>query len=180
MRRRVAEKREILPDPKYGDEVVAKFINRVMTSGKRSIAEKIVYTALESLGQKAKSSKEKDESGDASGGESGSTGSGSSHPILIAFTKAIDNVTPMVEVKSRRVGGATYQIPIEVPPARRLALAMRWIVESAKKRSEKGMALRLSAELFDAFMGRGEAVKKREDTYRMAKANQAFASYRWN
>ena len=173
MRRRVAEKRTVLPDPKYGDQVVAKFINRVMKSGKRSIAESIVYTALDLLGQRSKPSKEDGETG-------GESVSGSSNPILAAFSKALDNVTPMVEVKSRRVGGATYQIPIEVPPARRMALAMRWIVEAARKRSEKGMSLRLAAELYDAFMGRGEAVKKREDTYRMAKANQAFASYRWN
>lgn len=180
MRRRAAEKRKILPDPKFGDELIAKFINRVMKSGKKSIAEKIVYTALDVLGEKykknAKDIKKDDEDGD---GESGSTG-GTGIVAVDAFNLAIENVSPLVEVRSRRVGGATYQIPVEVPPNRRLALAMRWIVQSACKRSEKGMALRLAGELLDAAMGRGESVKKREDTYKMAKANQAFAHYRWN
>lgn len=179
MRRRVAEKRVVVPDPKFGDELVAKFINRVMKSGKRSVAERIVYSALESLGQRSKNVKEQADEAEGTEGSKGGEG-GSGNPALSAFAKALDNVTPMVEVKSRRVGGATYQIPIEVPPTRRVSLAMRWIVEAANKRSEKGMALRLAGELLDAFMGRGEAVKKREDTYRMAKANQAFASYRWN
>ena len=175
MRRRAAEKRAVLPDPKYGDEQVAKFISRIMKNGKKSIAEHIVYTALDILADKTK--QQKDVFGEDEGG---SDGSGSGQLSLRAFQKALDNVSPSVEVKSRRVGGATYQIPIEVPPERRLSLAMRWLVEAARKRSEKGMALRLAGELFDAVLGRGEAVKKREDVYKMAKANQAFAHYRWN
>lgn len=177
MRRRAAEKRTVLPDPKYGDKILARFISRVMTSGKKSLAENIVYTALDILAEKAKSHKEnifdEDERDGGSGGDAGQIS-------LRAFEKALQNVSPMVEVKSRRVGGATYQIPIEVPPDRRTSLAMRWVIEAARKRSEKGMALRLAGELFDAVLGRGEAVKKREDVYRMAKANQAFAHYRWN
>ncbi len=177
MRRRAAEKRKVLPDPKFGDELVACFINRVMKHGKKSVAEKIVYTALDHLGDKYKKagkSEKDDDSGE--GGESG----GSGNVTIDAFNLAIDNVSPLVEVRSRRVGGATYQIPIEVPPNRRLALAMRWIVQASCRRSEKGMAHRLGGELLDAALGRGEAVKKREDTYKMAKANQAFAHYRWN
>lgn len=176
MRRRAAEKRTVLPDPKYGDQVVARFICRVMKSGKKSVAESIVYTALGILGEKAKQQKENIFDEDERGG----SGDGDGRLSLRAFQKALENVSPMVEVKSRRVGGATYQIPIEVPPERRLALAMRWLVDAARKRSEKGMALRLAGELLDAVLGRGEAVKKREDVYRMAKANQAFAHYRWN
>lgn len=180
MRRRAAEKREILPDPKYGDKVLAKFISRVMKNGKKSLAENIVYTALDLLVVKAKQQKENILDEDDRGGEGSDGGVDIGQFTLRAFQKALDNVSPMVEVKSRRVGGATYQIPIEVPPERRLSLAMRWLVEAARKRSEKGMALRLAGELFDAVLGRGEAFKKREDVYRMAKANQAFAHYRWN
>lgn len=171
MRRRSAEKRTVLPDPKYGDETVASFINRLMVDGKKSIAEKVLYTALDLSAKKGGK-----EAADDEGGESGDNGSST----LNIFYKAIENVSPLVEVRSRRVGGATYQIPVEVPPNRRLSLAMRWIIESAKKRSEKGMALRLAGELVDAASGRGEAFKKRETVHSMAKANQAFAHYRWN
>lgn len=156
-RRRVAAKREILPDPLHHSVLVSKFVNRVMQRGKKSIAEKIVYGAFDKL-QEMKASNDN---------------------IVELFDKALDNVRPSVEVKSRRVGGATYQVPMEVRPARQTALAMRWLVESAQKRSEKTMALRLAAELNDALENRGTAVKKREDVHRMAKANQAFAHFRW-
>ena len=154
-RRRVAEKRDILPDPKYGDQILAKFINMIMRSGKKSIAEKIVYGALDELAGKAK-------------GE----------PLEL-FNKALDNVKPVVEVKSRRVGGATYQIPVEVRADRSLTLAMRWLVDAAKNRNEKNMGLRLAGELIDATENRGNAIKKREDMHRMAEANKAFSHYRW-
>ncbi len=154
-RRRVAEKRVILPDPKYGNETLAKFINVVMKSGKKSVAEQIVYGALDHI-----------------------QGKRSSDPLDI-FAKALDNVRPVVEVKSRRVGGATYQVPVEVRAVRRTALAMRWLVDAARKRGEKSMGMRLAGELMDAFEGKGSAVKKREDTHRMADANKAFAHYRW-
>jgi small subunit ribosomal protein S7 len=154
-RRRVAEKRDRLPDPKYGDQVLAKFINMVMRSGKKSVAEKIVYGALDEMAAKAK--------GDG----------------LEMFAKAIENVRPLVEVKSRRVGGATYQIPVEVRHDRSTALAMRWLVDAAKNRGEKNMGLRLAGELLDACENKGSAIKKREDTHRMAEANKAFSHYRW-
>jgi len=154
-RRRVAEKTEILPDPKYGDKVLAKFINIIMRSGKKSIAEKIVYGALDEI-----------------------SGKGNSEPLGV-FNKALENVRPLVEVKSRRVGGATYQIPIEVRTARSVTLAMRWMVDAAKNRGEKNMGLRLAGELLDASESRGSAIKKREDTHRMAEANKAFSHYRW-
>ena len=154
-RRRVAEKRQILPDPKYHDKVLAKFINMVMRSGKKSIAEKIVYGALDEI-----SSKKNSES-------------------LEVFSRALDNVRPVVEVKSRRVGGATYQIPIEVRQERSMTLAMRWLVDAAKNRSEKNMGLRLAGELLDASENRGTAIRKREDTHKMAEANKAFSHYRW-
>lgn len=154
-RRRVAAKREVLPDPKYGNKILAKFMNHVMESGKKSIAERIVYGALERIKERTK--------GD---------------PVEV-FENALEAVAPSVEVKSRRVGGATYQVPVEVRPARRSALAMRWLVESARKRGEKSMAMRLAGELMDASEGRGTAVKKREDTHRMAEANKAFAHYRF-
>jgi small subunit ribosomal protein S7 len=154
-RRRVVAKRAILPDPKYGNEMLAKFVNMLMTRGKKSVAERIVYGALDQVAGRTK--------GDA----------------MEALNKALDNVRPMVEVKSRRVGGATYQVPVEVRPTRRMALAMRWMIESARKRSEKSMALRLAGEIMDASESRGSAVKKREDTHRMAEANKAFAHYRW-
>jgi small subunit ribosomal protein S7 len=152
-RRRGAEKREILPDPKYGDKVLAKFINMLMRSGKKSVAEKIVYGALDKISNQ----------GDA----------------IEIFSKALENVRPIVEVKSRRVGGATYQIPIEVRSDRSITLAMRWVVDAAKHRGEKNMGLRLAGELLDAAENRGTAIKKREDTHRMAEANKAFSHFRW-
>ncbi len=170
-RRRRAPKRDILPDPKYGGELLAKFINHVMVSGKKSVAERIVYGALDEALAKLKSKKLDEDDG----GEESSSGS----PAISFFKKAIDNVSPTVEVRSRRVGGSTYQVPMEVRPSRRLALAMRWLVDAAKKRSEKTMALRLAGEMMDAIAGRGSAVKKREEIHRMAAANQAFAHYRW-
>ncbi len=171
-RRKAAPKREILPDPKYGDQVLAKFMNHVMKSGKKSIAERIVYGALEIVEAKLKSGHALSE-GESREGESGGS------RALDVFDKALQNVRPMVEVKSRRVGGATYQVPIEVRPVRSLTLAMRWLVDSAKTRGEKSMPQRLAGELLEAASNRGNAVKKREDTHRMAKANQAFAHYRW-
>ena len=155
-RRRVAEKREILPDPKYGDQVLAKFINIIMRSGKKSTAEKIVYGALDEVSKRSKDT----------------------DPLEL-FNKALGNVRPVVEVKSRRVGGATYQIPVEVRPDRSIALAMRWLVDSSKNRNEKNMGLRLAGELLDAADSRGSAIKKREDTHKMAEANKAFSHYRW-
>ncbi len=154
-RRRVAAKRVILPDPKYGDEVLAKFVNMVMSSGKKSSAEKIVYGALDQISAK--------NVGDS----------------LEVFKQALENVRPRVEVKSRRVGGATYQVPVEVRAVRRNALAMRWLVDAARKRGEKTMGLRLAGEIIEAFDNKGAAVKKREETHRMAEANRAFAHYRW-
>jgi len=154
-RRRVAAKRETLPDPKFGSDLLAKFINTVMKSGKKSVAESIVYGALETMAQRK-------------GGEA-----------IEILEKALDNVRPVVEVKSRRVGGATYQVPVEVRPVRRNSLAMRWIIDASRKRSEKSMAARLAGELMDAAESRGSAVKKREDTHKMAEANKAFSHYRW-
>ena len=154
-RRRVAARREILPDPKFGSLTLAKFINMVMVDGKKSVAERVLYGALEQIEQKR-------------GGD----------PVE-ALETALENVRPMVEVKSRRVGGATYQVPVEVRPVRRNALAMRWLIEAARKRSEKSMAARLAGELMDAAESRGTAVKKKEDTHRMAEANKAFSHYRW-
>jgi small subunit ribosomal protein S7 len=158
-RRKAAVKRKVTPDPLYSNELVAKFINVVMTSGKKSIAEKIFYQALTLLSDRLKK-EHKD--------------------VLITLRKALDGVSPSVEVKSRRVGGATFQVPVEVTQDRGHALAMRWIVKAARDRSEKTMALRLAAELHDAYLGRGAAVKVRDDVHRMAKANQAFAHFRWN
>jgi small subunit ribosomal protein S7 len=154
-RRRVAAKREILPDPKYGNVTLAKFMNHLMVSGKKSVAEKIVYGALELVEERTKRD-----------------------PIEI-FDEALENIAPHVEVKSRRVGGATYQVPVEVRPSRRLALAMRWLVEFSRNRSEKSMAQRLAGELADAAENRGNAVKKREDVHRMAEANKAFSHFRF-
>ncbi len=155
-RRRVAAKREILPDPKYGDQLLAKFINMVMVDGKKSAAEKILYGALDLVIERR--------SGDSP---------------LDVMGEALDNVRPSVEVKSRRVGGATYQVPVEVRPNRRNTLAMRWLIEAARKRSEKSMVQRLAGELLDAAESKGTAYKKKEDTHRMAEANKAFAHYRW-
>lgn len=190
-RRKAAIKREVLPDPLYGSDEVAKFINVVMRAGKKSIAESIVYNALEMLTDRLKKEKDKgDDSG--KGGKSGGSAGTVTSPltkvkghaytkdeILETLHKALGNVAPTVEVKSRRVGGATYQVPIEVASDRGVALAMRWVVQAAKTRAEKTMALRLSAELYDAYLGRGASVKTRDDVHRMAKANQAFAHYRW-
>ena len=154
-RRRVIAKREILPDPKYGNQTVAKFINHVMVNGKKSVAERIVYGALTQIEQRVRR-----------------------EPVE-TFEKALEAVAPLVEVKSRRVGGATYQVPVEVRPSRRQALAMRWLVDSARARSEKSMAARLAGELVDAAEGRGTAVRKRENTHSMAEANRAFSHYRF-
>ncbi len=184
-RRRVVAKREILPDPKFGSELLAKFINCVMKSGKKSIAEKIVYGALDKVWERTKNKasakgEEDTESGDkkAAGGMFGAE---ASHEFLVdLFDKALDNIRPAVEVRARRVGGSTYQIPVEVRSSRRTALAMRWLTDAASQRGEKTMALRLAGEIMDAVDGKGSAVKKREDTHRMAKANQAFAHFRWN
>lgn len=154
-RRREVPKREVLPDPKYGDQTLAKFINVMMVDGKKSIAESIIYGALDLIAERGK--------GDS----------------LATFNEALDNVRPGVEVKSRRVGGATYQVPVEVRPSRRTALAMRWIVEASRKRGEKSMAQRLASELMDAADSRGGAVRKKEDVHRMAEANKAFSHYRF-
>ena len=154
-RRHAAEKREVIPDPKFGNIVVSKFMNAVMYAGKKSVAETIVYGALEMIESKTKAS-----------------------PLSV-FQQALDNVMPSIEVRSRRVGGATYQVPVEVRATRRQTLAMRWVIEAARDRSEKSMAFRLAHELMDASENRGAAVRKREDTHRMAEANKAFAHYRW-
>ena len=154
-RRRVAAKREILPDPKFGSERLAKFMNHLMISGKKSVAERIVYGALDRVAERGKD-----------------------EPLDI-FDKALEAIQPMVEVKSRRVGGATYQVPVEVRPSRRQALAMRWLVDAARNRGEKTMVQRLAGEMQDATEGKGAAVKKREDVHRMAEANKAFSHYRF-
>ena len=154
-RRRVVGQRKILPDPKFNSELLAKFINVVMVDGKKSISESIVYGAPDIVAQK----------------------SGKEH--LAVFEEALDHIRPSVEVKSRRVGGSTYQVPVEVRPSRRNALAMRWLVDAARARGEKSMAERLAGELLDASDNKGTAVKKREDVHRMAEANKAFAHYRW-
>lgn len=154
-RRREVPKRIILPDPKFGSELLAKFVNTIMKDGKKSIAENVVYGALDAIAAKK-------------GGEG-----------LDVLEEALDNVRPSVEVKSRRVGGATYQVPVEVRSSRQNALAMRWLVDAARRRGEKSMALKLAGELMDASEKRGTAVKKREDTHRMAEANKAFAHFRW-
>jgi len=154
-RRRVVAKREVLPDPKYGNVTLAKFMNHVMVSGKKSVAERIVYGALDIVKDKA-----------------------NRDPIEV-FDEALDNIAPLVEVKSRRVGGATYQVPVEVRPSRRTALAMRWLVDYSRNRGEKSMPARLAGELMDASQGKGSAVRKREDVHRMAEANKAFSHYRF-
>ena len=157
-RRTQAPKRIILPDPKFKSEMLAKFINMVMESGKKSVAERIVYGALDTIATRSKVEEQQ---------------------ALEILEQALENVKPAVEVKSRRVGGATYQVPIEVRPQRRQTLAMRWMIDAARKRGEKSMAQRLANELMDASENRGTAVKKREDTHRMAEANKAFSHYRW-
>jgi small subunit ribosomal protein S7 len=179
-RRKAAVKREVLPDPLYSSDQVAKFINVVMRAGKKSLAERIFYRALESLIERVKKEKDKGEDdGGKSGGQAGRQQGKANPEAIDLLDRALDNVRPTVEVKSRRVGGATYQVPVEVNPARGVALAMRWVVQAAKGRTEKTMALRLAAELYEAYMGRGASVKTRDDVHRMAKANQAFAHYRW-
>ena len=174
-RRHEIQKREILPDPKHHSELLAKFINVLMKSGKKSIAEQIIYGALDVLSSRAKKVK-RGEEGDESG--SGTASSGLSP--LEYFEQALSNVRPNVEVRSRRVGGATYQVPVEVRSDRSVALAMRWIVTAARDRGEKGMMLRLAGELGDAFERKGAAVKRRETMHQMAKANQAFAHFRFH
>ena len=175
-RRRVAEKREILPDPKFGSELLTRFINVVMMHGKKAVAEKIVYGALD-IATKELGGKIKQESSEASGSEGGA----SAKPLVIrVFENVLKNVKPSVEVRSRRVGGATYQIPIEVRADRSLALGMRSLVESARQRPEQGMVKRLAAEFLDAAAGKGNSVKKCQDMHRMAEANKAFAHFRWN
>ena len=154
-RRHAAEKREVLPDAKYGDRVLTKFMNNLMVDGKKSVAEKIVYNALERVEGKLKRS-----------------------PVDV-FNEALDLIKPSVEVRSRRVGGATYQVPVEVRPERREALAIRWLITASRARNENTMEERLAGELVDAVNGRGSAVKKREDTHKMADANRAFSHYRW-
>ncbi|WP_029349518.1 30S ribosomal protein S7 [Bosea sp. 117] len=154
-RRHRAERREVTPDPKFGSEVLSRFMNAVMYDGKKSVAEQIVYGALDVVESRTKS-----------------------EPLGV-FTQALDNVSPSIEVRSRRVGGATYQVPVEVRPERRQALAIRWLIIAARARNEKTMVERLSGELLDASNNRGTAVKKREDTHRMAEANRAFSHYRW-
>ncbi len=179
-RRKAAPKRYILPDPLFESELIAKFINSVMKSGKKSLAEKIVYGSLIRVLRHQQGKKASEESGEASEGiGSIQLSADEKHAAIQAFEKALENVSPSVEVKSRRVGGSTYQVPIEVRPKRRIALAMRWLVDYASKRNEKSMALRLANEIIDAINSRGASVKKREDVHRMAKANQAFAHYRW-
>ena len=174
-RRREVPKREILPDPKYHSELLAKFINVLMISGKKSIAEKIIYGALDILQDKLRKSKKDDAEEGSEGGSKGGVTT-----VLHYFEQALDNVRPTVEVRSRRVGGATYQVPIEVRLDRSIALGMRWIVQSSRARGEKGMMLRLAGELIDAAQNKGASVKKREEVHRMAKANQPFAHFRWN
>ena len=154
-RRRVAAKREVLPDPKFGNITLAKFMNHIMISGKKSVAEKIVYGALDTVASK------------------------SGNDPLEMFEQALEAIQPMVEVKSRRVGGATYQVPVEVRPSRRQALAMRWLVDASRSRGEKSMAQRLANEMLEACEGKGSAVKKREDVHRMAEANRAFSHDRF-
>ncbi len=155
-RRKGTYKREVIPDPIYNDALVAKFVNRVMLSGKKSTAQGIVYSAIEELKGKV-----------------------ANEEPLSVFKKAIENCKPQLEVRSRRVGGATYQVPVDVRPSRRIALAITWLVDYARERGEKEMALRLSAELMDAFNNRGNAIKKKEDVHRMAEANRAFSHYNW-
>jgi small subunit ribosomal protein S7 len=155
MRRNRPEKRVVLPDPRYNNELVAHLINKIMLSGKKATAERIVYGAMETLEARSKK------------------------PAVEALEQSLRNATPMIEVRPRRVGGATYQVPMEIREDRRLALALRWLIQNARKRSGKSMADKLSGELFDAFNNQGNTVKKREDTHKMAEANRAFAHYRW-
>lgn len=174
-RRHRAEKREILPDPKFGDLVLSKFINNLMIDGKKSVAEGIVYGALEILDKKAANENFGEEA--VEGGDSGKQGSGSKG--LMVFKRALKKVAPQLEVRSRRVGGATYQVPVEVRSDRAQALAIRWLISASRSRGERTMTDRLAGELLDAANERGSAVKKRDDVHKMAEANKAFAHYRW-
>ena len=155
MRRRKAPVREIMPDPIYGSKILTKFINKIMLDGKKSVAEKIIYSALDIVSSR----------GEKSG--------------IDTFNEAIENIKPVIEVKSRRVGGATYQVPVEVRPVRQQSLAIRWLIDAARSRNERTMAEKLANEFMDASADKGSAFKKKEDTYRMAEANKAFAHYRW-
>lgn len=172
-RRRKPEKRVILPDPRFGDLVLSKFMNNIMEDGKKSVAEQIVYGALEIIETKGKNIA--DDEGDAQGSAAG----GKSSKGLRIFHRVLKKIRPQLEVRSRRVGGATYQVPTEVRPERAMALAMRWIIDAARKRGEHTMMERLAGEVLDAANDRGTAVKKRDDTHKMAEANKAFAHYRW-
>lgn len=194
-RRKAAPKRNILPDPLFKNELLAKFINVVMRNGKKSVAESIVYGALDNVVKKSHSTPKKSaEEDEGKGGKEGGSGKGGKpKPVagniwnndsarsqaIEIFHNALENITPSVEVRSRRVGGSTYQVPVEIHASRRTALAMRWLCEFASKRGEKTMKVRLASEILDALEGRGGAVKKREDVHRMAKANQAFEHYKW-
>ncbi len=171
-RRRRADKRQILPDPKFADLILSKFINNVMINGKKSTAEAIVYGAIDELEAKAANENKDSEGGDDDGIAAKSAG-------LRLFHDALKNVKPRLEVRSRRVGGATYQVPVEVRNERAMALAIRWVIDASRKRGERTMKDRLAAELYDAANERGSAVKKRDDTHKMAEANKAFAHYRW-
>ncbi len=155
-RRRTAEKREILPDPKFNDMLVSRFVNCLLKKGKKSVAERMLYTALDTIGDKVKEQE----------------------PLRV-FKKAVENAAPALEVRSRRVGGATYQVPVEVAHSRRVALSIRWLISNARGRAGKSMAEKLTAELLDAFNNTGGAIKKKEEVHRMAEANKAFAHYRW-
>jgi small subunit ribosomal protein S7 len=155
-RRREVPKRKVLADPKYKNEMIAKFVNQIMKDGKKSVAEKIVYGAFDYM-----------------------TNKDAAINVIESFEKSLENIAPLVEVKSRRVGGATYQVPVEVRPERQISLGMRWLIDASRKRKEKSMDLRLGAEIMDSLEGRGSAVKKREDTHKMAEANKAFAHFRW-
>ncbi|MGE3920889.1 MAG: 30S ribosomal protein S7 [Gammaproteobacteria bacterium] len=179
-RKRSAAVRKILPDAVYSNLTLAKFTNHLMLSGKKSVAEKLVYEALNIAVERNAKSAHAQKSESTDGGEGGSGTSSTKLTPVQLLEKVLDNVRPTVEVRSRRVGGATYQVPVEVRQNRRDTLAMRWIIIAARARGEKGMVLRLAGEFLDALNGRGAAVKKREDTHKMAKANQAFAHFRWN
>ena len=176
-RRHRAEKREILPDPVFGDLVLSKFINNVMVDGKKTTAEQIVYGAIEIL--ETKGANQNSRSDDDESGDEGNAGAMAKSNGLRLFHAALKNVKPKLEVRSRRVGGATYQVPVEVRSDRAVALAMRWLIDAARKRSEHTMRDRVANELLDAANERGSAVKKRDDTHKMAEANKAFAHYRW-
>ncbi len=192
-RRKAAPKRPVMPDPLFKSQLLAKFINSVMSDGKKSVAESIVYGALDEAVKKyVQNTKKTNKKQDSEGGDDGQGGfsikpftgdirtSGDARDAALdLFKEALDKITPAVEVRSRRVGGSTYQVPMEIRPTRRMALAMRWLVDFASKRNEKTMMSRLANEMLDAIENRGSAVKKREDVHRMAKANQAFAHYRW-